>query len=389
VKRLVTVMLAVVVLSALVPAAPSGAGSPLVLVGRAGGDYSIDSLSAVTTSTGVTLVTWLEYFDSPNRLVLRRQEGTERFERIPLDVGGLDVFNSVSVVEDVGAGRILLVAAASQAGDLGGTLGLYVWTSQDQGRSWSGPTKVWDSFGTAAQIALDGAGGFWAVSGLTWVEVVHVPADFSQQFYPDDAIRLSEVISSRGYLGLATTGPDRTLLFPYQRAVGAGMHVSAAVGPEHDINIFRRGAVVLATAGDARQATVLSIHPNRYVTGATARLYARQVRPADGDTVSLGAERVLSRRTEDVVDFAVSAIPGRNGAASGRFLAVWRTFDADLRLVRSNRDGTWSAPQDVVSFPRGQYSNPSALGVTSRWTFVQAYDGAFEEVVVATRTPAA
>ncbi len=379
-------------LLALVPAIGPGAAvadDGLVLLDQVAPDETFTNPSLITTWGGVTLTSWSRS-GVPHRIVLKRAVGPKgSWKSVSIAMGDLTYVSGVKLLDDPKAKRTFLVADA-RGEDLGATLGTYVWVSANQGASWSGPTKVWDSFGSS-YAALDGTGGLYLLVNQTGAQFAHVPADLTlQRFYENEWFDLGGRLGSRGYLDLTSAGTKRTLLFSFQTSAGpVYVHRGLASGDTAETKVFTHQFGPVPVAGDSKSAAVGAIRAwagngNRY------RVYARSINPVTG---ALGQIRQLSANTEEVstLTYRLQHLVLPNAGATGRFLAVWVKGNGDLRWAKSltsNPSGAWSTPISVKKSSHGQYSSFASPSANQYWMVALGYrakGGKSRPVVVATR----
>lgn len=393
--RRVAVVASALCLAVGAMAAPVNASEALtpiqpIKLGAAPNGYTMNRPDVLLTSKGTTLIAWREYQKDPNRIrLVRKTKRDNGFERVAVPPGVLTEFGEPYLTEDPVSDRIILSASA-QSADLA-TLGLYVWTSRNHGASWSQPTRVWDRFATG-QIALDGEGGFYAITDQTGVSVTHVPPTLDAQVWPNDDIILSDRISSRGAVGVATTGPASDLLFAFADSGHRGfVHVALEPGLGND------GVVMSDLAGDG-DVKIVADRKAALVAGLTEIERQGQVTwwlRASTLTMSASHEATstpmhpIAPKNEDVSWFTINTVPGRNGRATGRFEAVWITHDGHLRTAHTTEPGidgagSWSQPQTLLTFPsRGGYQFPGPLANDGPWVAVHAYNRNRIEVQIA------
>ncbi|SEB74836.1 hypothetical protein SAMN04489844_0978 [Nocardioides exalbidus] len=334
---------------------------PTTVVAVAGAGQSFGGPAALTTAAGTSLLGYYRQGPGVARtLELQRQVGTGKWAPVALAQGGLDTFGVPSLVEDPATGRVLLTASANASGDLPGTLGTYLWWSSDQGVTWSGPTKVWNSFGVG-DAAPDGDGGFWTTVGETDALIAHVPADYSMQVTPSGAIRLTDKLGSRGATGLVTAGPARTPVLGFFTTAGIYAHRGATYDTMLDTQVFGAGSLgsLLGVAGDTTGAALATSHTPAYAASGTTALWVRGLDPATG---ALGAEHRLS--TGQALFFQLRSLPGAGGLA-----AIWRdNGDSDLYVARASggADGTWTTSR-VIDDAADAVSYYSHLDVSDGW----------------------
>jgi hypothetical protein len=336
----------------------------------------------------VTLSAWGRD-GTPDRVEVRRAVGrTGGWTRPSVPIGSLTQISSVQLLDDPKAKRTLLVANAHGA-NLGTTLGTYVWVSKNQGATWSGPTKVWDSFGEAL-AARDGTGGLYIVVNLTGAQVAHVPASLTLQKWPKSAVDLTSRLGSRGFHDLATAGKSRTLFFAFEDAgTGLWVHRGTTPGSARDVKAFGSHSGPTPIAGDGINAAIGAIR-SYPANGNRNRVYVRAINPTTG---ALGPIKQISSTSEYVTTngFDLVNIVGTNGAATGRYIAVWSTYGGDLRWSKSmtsNPAGAWSTPITVKKNRQGSYAYfgyPSANQVWMVSMALRTIGAKTYEVMVASR----
>lgn len=353
-------------------------------MGTAPADYTLGDPHILVTRTGVTLVAWNQYQKVPNAIKVSRKKPGAKFSSVAVPRAGLETIGEPYLTEDTVNDRILLTAEAH--GPTLDDLGLYVWTSRNNGASWSAPTKVWDSF-ASGQIAMDRAGGFWAITDLTGVTVAHVPASLAAQHWPDDDIELSDGLGSRGAIDVATTGAMRRLLFGWGNGANqAWVHVGSAVGQANDERVMTglSGDGGTQLAGDRVGAVLAAIRQVSTPGGNHRRLYAAGIvaKPA---TTLYYRPVLVSAASEEVVTFSVNSIVSPKGKPTGMFVMAWIDDRNRLRTSHSLRSGnpTWSDPKTVLTFPAQRYTFPGANDVARGWVALHAYNAALTEVEVA------
>ena len=352
-------------------------GDPdITVLGRAPSGYSLGRPSLLVTDKGVVLAAWRQYLKAPNSLQVARKKLDGRFKKVSVPTGNLTTFGEPYLTADPANNRILLTASGYADGVA--NLGLYLWTSKN-GRSWSQPRMVWDSF-SSGQIALDGKGGFYAITDQTGVSVTHVPASLVMQHYPDDSIVLSDRISSRGAVDVATTGKNSELLFAFAADEHtAFVHAGTTPGAQYDTQAapyLGPGADSVQVAGDRKAAVMVAISTHSAGPKFNPRLYANTVVPQPGFAPQLTDHYIVNKANETVVAFAVNALSGQGGRATGRFLVVWLSDDGRLRTSRSidleRKD--WTKPETVLKFPTQTYQFPDSLETADGWIAVHGRD---------------
>ncbi|GAB3765086.1 hypothetical protein FB382_000774 [Nocardioides ginsengisegetis] len=357
---------------------------PISRLGTAPSGYTMGDPQVLRTRDGVTLVAWDEYYQSPNHLRLARKVGANAWQRVPVPVGDLTSISPPYLIEDTVGDRVIM--AANGQGETDGSLGTYVWTSANNGRTWSDPQMVWDSFGSG-NLTPDGSGGFYAVSDLTGVSVVHVPSALTMQHWPDDDLVLSDRIASRGALDLATIGRHNTLLFGFADGHNqAWVHVTATPGNDRDVRVMRGlyadGALKLAA--DRTGGVAVAIREVHTPAGNVNRLFAVAFQ-IDGNALVLRTLRPISSLGEDVVNFGVTTLKTATGGSTGRFRIAWRN-DADrLRTRQSSQpsDPVWGTTRTIVTFPARGYVYPATPALDGAWTSLHAYTKDLHEVEIA------
>ncbi len=342
----------------------------------------------LTTGSGATVVTWKQTSrDNLQRSVgvARAAQGASTFRTrkasMSIPGGTLTISDGPHLYRNGDTLRMVADGSAN-GGDLAATLGIYVWTSTDDGRTWSSPKRVYDSFGTS-EIAPDGLGGFWAVTGLSDVIVSHVPASMALQ---STERTLSDRIGSRLWIELATAGPDHTLLAAFYSSDGhTYLHVGAAVGRAHDKAVFGELNGAADLAGDTKRGMMVAVHYLGYHDTKNNAVYARKISVDGSGNVTLGKPVRLSAKSDDVVPIDVSVA---RADKRGRFVATWLNQDGVLKLARSTRSGGWKAPVTVVPLERRGFAYATDLGAGGRWLGVSATnsDGS-KSKLVAVRAP--
>lgn len=364
---------------------PVAPGDPRITrLGTAPADYTLGDPHILVTRTGVTLVAWNQYQKVPNTIKVSRKKPGAKFSAVAVPRAGLETIGEPYLTEDTVNDRILLTAEAH--GPTLDDLGLYVWTSRNNGASWSAPTKVWDSF-ASGQIALDRAGGFWAITDQTGVSVAHVPSSLATQHWPDDDIELSDRLGSRGAIDLASTGTMRRLLFGWGGGANdAWVHVGSGIGRADDVRVMTGLSADGATqvAGDREGAVLAAIRQVSTPGGNHSRLYAAGI-VAKAATTQVYRPVLVSAKSEEVVTFAVNSIVSAKGKPTGKFAITWVDDRNRLRTSHSLRVGnpTWSDPKTVLTFPAQRYTFPGANDVARGWVALHAYNAALDEVQVA------
>lgn len=358
-------------------------------VGVAPDGYSLGDPSVLMTRSGAVLIAWNEYLSDPNAIEMTRKKPGGSFAAVTVPQAGLVSFGDAYLTEDTINDRILLTAEAH--GATLDDLGLYVWTSTNNGATWSQPVRVWDSF-ASGQIAMDRQGGFWAITDQTWAVVAHVPSTLDMQHWPDDHVVLSDRFASRGAIDLATTGSSGRLLFAWgDGANEAWVHVGSAAGQADDARLmtglYADGAVKLA--GDRFGAVLGGIRQVATPSGNTRRLFASGI-VALKDSTDLFRPVLVSSKREDVVDFAVTCTISHKGKPTGLFAMAWLNSDGRLRTAHSTSRGnpTWSKPRTVLTFPTQGYSFPSDPDMANGgWIGMHAYGktGRESEIVLRSR----
>ncbi len=333
------------------------------------------------------LVAWNQYLKAPESIRLVRKKPGKSFAGVPVPAAGLVSFGDAYLTEDRVNDRILLTSEAH--GPTLDDLGLYVWTSKNDGHTWSKPVRVWDSF-ASGQIALDGKGGFWAITDQTWAVVAHVPATLAIQHWPDDHVVLSDRFASRGAVDVATIDHSRRLLFAWgDGANEAWIHVGDKAGQADDVRVMKGlyadGAVKLGSIGD--RAVLGGIRQVSTPAGNVTRLYAVGLVAFKTFTAHY-APRLISAKGEDVVDFGVSPTFTKAGKPTGHFEITWVNSDGQLRTSSSGKfkSSHWTIPQTVLTFPAQGYANPTVPDVTDGWAALHSYDGSGREVEIAVPT---
>ncbi len=345
---------------AAVPYAPKPAASTTVVAVASSGQ-SFGAPAVLTTAAGTSLLSYYVQAPSTARVLqVQRQSGAGAWGPVALAQGGLDTFGIPALVEDPATGRVLLTVSANASGDLAGTLGTYLWWSTDQGATWTGPIKVWNSFGVG-DAAPDGAGGFYSTSGLTDAQIIHVPAGYAMVSTPNGQIRLTDKLGSRGALGLATAGAAHTPIFGFYNGDAIFAHRGATYDPALDTQVFGNGSVgsILGVAGDATGAALMTSHIAGYGASGTSVLWVRSLDPATG---GVGPEQRLSGG--QAYFFQLRSLP-----TPGAFAAVWRdNDDSNLYVARSSggADGSWSTSQ-VIRDTSDSVSYYSYLDVSNNW----------------------
>jgi len=379
----------VVVLAPSVVPEAAVADDDLVQLDTVAPDQGFTPPTLITTRSGVTLAAWSRSGE-PDRIVLKRAVGKAGSWTSPvITMGPLTTVSGVKLLDDPKAKRTFLVADG-RGEDLAATLGTYVWASTNQGATWQGPTKVWDSFGSS-YAALDGKGGLYLLVNQTGAQFAHVPADLTmQRFYENEWFDLGGRLGSRGYLDLASAGASSTLLLSFQSSQGpVFVHRGVTVGEAVEVRAFTKQFGPVPVAGDAKGAAVGAIRAwpgngNRY------RVYVRSINPATG---SLGTIKQLSAKDEEVstLTYQLQHLATPNAGATGRLLAVWVKDNGDLRWAKSlttNPSGAWSTPITVKKAVHGKYSHFTSPSANQYWMVSLGYrvkGGANRPVVVATR----
>jgi hypothetical protein len=357
---------------------------PIAKLGTAPAGYSLGDPQVLRTRDGVMLAAWNEYLHSPNHIRLARKVGTNPWARVSIPQGALIEISPPYLIEDTVNDRVIM-AANAQTGQPGG-LGTHVWTSATNGRTWTGPTMVWDNLGSG-NLTSDGSGGFYAVSDVTGVSVVHVPSGLTEQHWPDDDIVLSDRIASRGALDLATIGQHDKLLFGFADGLNrAWIHVTSAQGNDHDVRVmtglYADGHLKLA-ADRVRgvAAAIRLVHTN---TGNVSRLFAVTFHLVNGSLV-LDNPRPISNLDEDVLDFDVTTIKTAAGSSTGTFRIVWLNDSGTVRIrtLWSAKSLEWGATRNIVTFPARGYTNPYVPTIDGTWIAMHAYTSDFHEAEIA------
>ena len=349
------------------------AAPPISRLGAAPSGYFLGDPQVLRTRDGVTLVAWDEYIQSPNHIRLARKVGANAWQRIAIPRGGLTGIDTPYLIEDTVGDRVIMAASGHTSAS--GDIGTYVWTSATNGRTWSGPQKVWDYFGTG-NLTPDGNGGFYAVSGQTWVSVVHVPNTLAEQHTPDDDIRLSDRISSRGAIDLATIGRHHKLLFGFADGVNhAWIHVTAAVGNDKDVRVM--GGVHadgrFKIAADRTGGVGVAIRDVHTASGNVSRLFAVAFQ-INGSTLTLHKLRPISGLGENVVDFGVTTLKTPTGGSTGRFRIAWLNDANKVRTRQSSQPSNpvWGTSRTIVTFPARGYAFPAVPALDGSWTALSA-----------------
>jgi len=374
-KRIGAATTSALVLLAGLVAIPSDAARvtppPISRLGAAPTGYFLGDPQVLRTRDGVTLAAWNEYIQSPNHIRLARKVGNNPWQRVSIPRGALTGIDTPYLIEDTVGDRVILAAA----GSAGSELGTYVWTSVTNGRTWTGPTRVWDNLGTG-NLTPDGNGGFYAVSGATGVSVIHVPAALTMQTWPDDEIVLSNRIASRGAIDLATVGQHHKLLFGFADGLNqAWIHVTAAVGNDKDMRVMR-GLFAdgnLKLAADRIGGVAVAIRQIHTTSGNLSRLFAVAFQ-ISGNALVLHKLRPISGLGEDVVDFGVTTLKTPTGGSTGRFRIVWLNDAGRLRSRQSAQpsDPVWGTSRTIVTFPARGYSFPNVPALDGSWTALSA-----------------
>ena len=347
------------------------ADPPVIRLAQATDGYSLGRPSLLTTATGSTLVAWHQYAAAPNSIHVARRAGG-RFKSVVVPQSGLVEIGPAYLSEDVVGDRLLLTANAHSA--TLDDLGLYVWTSTTDGRTWSAPVRVWDSF-SSGQIAPDGTGGFWAITDQTGASVTHVDRSLTPRHWPDDDVLLTDRLGSRAAIDVAATGPRHLLLFGWGGADSAGwVHLGSTPGRAGDRRLIRglQGDGGVALAADRKGAVLGGIRRVARSGVETRKLFAAGIVARSSGTATYKPRLVSGQ--DDVVSYAVSEVPTKAGRASGLFVMTWLDADGRLRTAHSTRKGDprWSDPTTVLTFPARGYTFPGALGVTGGWVALQA-----------------
>lgn len=368
------------------PSAASRVAAPRISrLGTAPTGYSFGDPQVLRTRDGVTLVAWNQYLNSPNHVRLARKVGNNPWARISIPQGDLIEISPPFLIEDMVGDRVIM-AANGQTGAPGG-LGTYVWTSSTNGRTWTGPTQVWDNLGSG-NLTPDGSGGFYAISGSTGVAVIHVPSSLTEQHWPGGEIVLSNRIASRGAVDLAAIGQHSKLLFGFADGFNqAWIHVTAGTGNDKDVRVMRGlyadGALKLAA--DRIGGVAVAIREIHTASGNINRLFAVAYR-IDGSTLVLHNLRPISSLSEDVVNFGVTTLKTPLGGSTGRFRIAWLNDAGRLRTRQSSQPSNpvWGTTRTVVTFPARGYSFPSAPALDGSWSALHAYTTAdLKEVEIA------
>ena len=296
-------------------AAGSAAPPPISRLGTAPSLYTMGDPQVLRTRDGVTLVVWNEYSHSPNHIRLARKVGSNPFERVSIPRGDLVDISAPFLIEDKVGDRVILAANAQKATP--GSLGTYVWRSATNGRTWTGPKRVWDNLGSG-NLTPDGSGGFYAVSDSTGVSVIHVPSALTEQTWPDDDIALSDRIASRAAIDLATIGGHNKLLFAFaDNQHQAWVHTTAVPGNDRDVRLMRGlyadGA--LKIAADRVGGVAVAIREIHTPSGNVRGLFAVAFQIDNGALV-LRKLRLISGLSEGVVDFGVTTLKTPTGGSA-------------------------------------------------------------------------
>ncbi|MEO7061159.1 MAG: sialidase family protein [Lapillicoccus sp.] len=366
-------------------------GASVITLGKAPTGYTLGRPDVLVTTSGTTLITWHGSGQVPDRLYLVRRTSTgPSFAVVPIPPGVLTNLTQPSLTEDRARHRLLLTAGGYTTGT--GNVGLYVWVSTDDGRSWAAPRRVWDSFATG-QVAVDGVGGFYAITDLTGVSVTHVAASLALQHWPAKDIILTDRLGSRGDIDLTTTGPARQLLVGWGSSDHrAWVHVSATPGSGRDVEVMTglSGGGGVQLAGDAKGAVLVALREISGPTGRVVRLYASRLTTGSG-TSGVFAPRAISPVGEGVTSMSAAPVLTAAGAETGTFVIAWLDWNDRLRTAHSTSasaaDPRWSAPQTVVAFPHGTYRFPAAPTTSARWTALDGTDANLRQLVMGVRMP--
>ncbi len=344
-----------------------GSAATTVKVQFIGRSPSGSNLSEPAVSVGVTngsLIAWAQY-GAVGDLVLDYVTD-DKVKRIGLPLGGLTTFGK----PDIRYGNpqvepwFLALASNASGADLAATLGTYIWTADDLEKLTQ--HKVWDSFGLP-DLASDGHGGFWLITGQTGVQVVHVPASLAMQTYPDDQIELSDRISSRLEMGLEAIAKPFTLLTAFDSAKGVWVHVGTTPGKSHDLRVFKTGAYFQGLSANREEALIIGTHPASYTNGGDPHLYGRYLTVRASGSVKMTPEFLISK--EYVTDASVTA-SGFSHEVS------WLTYTDQIFKATSSVKQHVTSTRLGLQFPSGQWNNPATPRYLpdSGW-FAFAYDG--------------
>jgi len=179
-------------------------------------------------------------------------------------------------------------------------------------------------------------------------------------------------------------------LFAFEDSgTGLWVHRGVTPGSSRDVKAFGSHSGPTPIAGDTINAAIGAIRAYP-ANGNKNRVYVRAMNPTTGQ---LGLIKQISSSSEEVttVGFDLASIVGTNGAATGRYIAVWSTHNGDLRWSKSmtsNPAGSWSAPITVKKARQGSYASfgyPSANQVWMVSKAVRFIGSTTYEVMVTTR----
>lgn len=328
--------------------------------------------AVLLTGSGATLVTWGRDGSGADdtTLEVRRakhvsNKKTPRFKSVNVSMA----WSGHSIRLDEGpqtyrdGKTIRIVSHGKDPADIN-TIGTYVWTSRNDGKSFAGPTRVYNNFGDE-EMAPDGQGGFYAVSQLTGVSVIHVPNSLVGTVELD----LTDRISSRGWIELATTGHDSTLLTMFFGGATTYLHSGTTAGQNLDIQLFGQLSGEADIAGDDVRAEAVVIHRIDYNDSKNLAVFARTINVVGGNATLVKEVRLSGKKESINPEVAVRAL-GNNGT----FIATWTNTKGRVRVARTSKSGKWSRASTIADLKKLGYSNAGELAVDTDWVAVSSYN---------------
>ncbi len=288
---------------------------------------------------------------------------------LPTALGGgwdLDTFAggaNINLVQDPATHQVWLVGQARDDDAAAPPIGSYLWTSSDDGATWSGPRLVYDDFSYSAELAPDGAGGFYMTTDEAFgTSQVHIPAGFATQDQ-DDKYPLTPRSSNAPATQLAAVGPSFTPVHAFLAQGEPGWPIYVHPGAAGTDGTADRKAIDCGEnfdiAGNTSGGLLAVDHAPGCAASGDRPLYVRSVDAAG----NFGSEQQLS--AAGATFFDVAAVPGRPSS----FVTAWKEDSGTgVWFARSETgaSGAWSKTH-VLNLAASGFSSTGNIAVSSRW----------------------